>query len=65
MTCYLYNISADGRQLIKVDNSTPYTEARTAVKPTAPLDILSYLTIQRRRLLAIIFIVVSLGGFTL
>lgn len=41
MTCYLYNISADSRQLVKVDNSTPYTEARTAVKPTAPLDIIT------------------------
>lgn len=41
MTCYLYNISADSRQLVKVDNSTPYTEARTAVKPTAALDIIS------------------------
>lgn len=41
MTCYLYNISADSRQLVKVDNSTPYTEARTAVKPTSPLDIIT------------------------
>lgn len=41
MTCYLYNISADSRQLVKVDNSTPYTEAHTAVKPTAPLDIIT------------------------
>lgn len=41
MTCYLYNISADSRQLVKVDNSTPYIEARTAVKPTAPIDIIS------------------------
>lgn len=41
MTCYLYNISADNRQLVKVDNSTPYTEAHTAVKPTAPLDIIT------------------------
>lgn len=41
MTCYLYNISADSRQLVKVDNSTPYAEARTAVKPTAALDIIS------------------------
>lgn len=41
MTCYLYNISADSRQLVKVDNSTQYTEAHTAVKPTAPLDIIT------------------------
>lgn len=41
MTCYLYNISADSRQLVKVDNSTPYTEARTTVKPTASLDIIT------------------------
>ena len=41
MTCYLYNISADSRQLVKVDNSTPYTEAHTAVKPTAALDIIT------------------------
>lgn len=41
MTCYLYNISADSRQLVKVDNSTPYTEAHPAVKPTAPLDIIT------------------------
>lgn len=41
MTCYLYNISADSRQLVKVDNSTPYTEAYTAVKATAALDIIT------------------------
>lgn len=41
MTCYLYNLSADSRQLVKVDNSTPYTEAHTAVKPTAALDIIT------------------------
>lgn len=41
MTCYLYNISADSRQLVKVDNSTPYTEAHTTVKPTAALDIIT------------------------
>lgn len=41
MTCYLYNISADARQLTKVTSATPYTEAHTAVKPTAPLDIIT------------------------
>lgn len=41
MTCYLYNIGADARQLTKVTSATPYTEAKTAVKPTAALDIIS------------------------
>ena len=42
MTCYLYNISADARKVDKVElGVTPYTEAHTAVKPTAALDIIS------------------------
>lgn len=42
MTCYLYNISADARKVDKVElGVTPHTEARTAVKPTAPLDIIT------------------------
>lgn len=42
MTCYLYNISADARKVDKVElGVTPHTEAHTAVKPTAPLDIIT------------------------
>lgn len=42
MTCYLYNISADARKVDKVElGVTPYTEAHTAVKPTAALDIIT------------------------
>ena len=41
MTCYLYNISADARQLTKVTSATPYTEAHTTVKPTDTVDIIS------------------------
>ena len=41
MTCYLYNISADARQLTKVTNTTPYTEVHTTVKPTDTVDIIS------------------------
>ena len=42
MICYLYNVSADSRQVDKVElGVTPHTEAHTAVKPTAALDIIS------------------------
>lgn len=42
MTCYLYNITADSRKVDKVElGVTPHTDAKTAVKPTAPLDIIT------------------------
>ena len=41
MICYLYNISADARQLEKVTSATPYTEVHTTVKPTDTVDIIS------------------------
>ena len=41
MTCYLYNIAVDSRVLNKVNADTPYSIAKTTVKPTAALDIIS------------------------